>query len=90
MYDDMLAAVQGADVVHVVPVYAAGERTKDDFSPERLAKDVARLTGAKALPCRSLDEAVQSVQRTLERPAIILTVGAGDVWKVAQSLKDTL
>jgi UDP-N-acetylmuramate--alanine ligase len=90
MYDDMLGSVRGADVVHVVPVYAAGERTKDDFSPERLARDLARLTGAKAYACNSLDDAVTSVERTLVRPAVVLTVGAGDVWKVAATLKDSL
>lgn len=90
MYDDMLKAVSGADLVHVVPVYSAGESTTRDFSPEKLARDMEPRAGVKALPCSSLDAAVRSVVTRLDKPAVVLTVGAGDVWTVARDLKDAL
>jgi UDP-N-acetylmuramate--alanine ligase len=90
MYDDMLGSVEGADFVHVVPVYAAGEATDQDFSPGRLAQDLKQNLGVNALACKTLADAVQSVREHLRRPAVILTVGAGDVHKVATTLKDGL
>ncbi len=90
MYDDMLGSVDGADFVHVVPVYAAGETTKQDFSPARLAADLKQKFGVKAFACTALGDAVASLREHLKRPAVILTVGAGDVHQVATTLKDGL
>lgn len=90
MYDDMLEAVKAADYVHVVPVYAAGESTKEDFSPERLAKDLNERYDVAAFPCAQLAAAVPSVLKRLDRPAVVLTVGAGNVHEVATTLKDGL
>lgn len=90
MYDDMLGSVDAADCVHVVPVYAAGETTGQDFSPARLAADLASKFGVKAFACKALSDAVPSLREHLRRPAVILTVGAGDVHQVATTLKDGL
>lgn len=90
MYDDMLSSVEDADFVHVVPVYAAGETTASDFSPARLAGDLNLRIGVKAFPCKALTDAVPSLREHLKRPAVILTVGAGDVTQVAANLKDGL
>lgn len=90
MYDDMLGSVEDADFVHVVPVYSAGETTSQDFSPARLAKDLNERFGVKAFPCKGLDAVVAVLREHLRRPAVILTVGAGDVHQVATTLKDGL
>ncbi len=90
MYDDMLGSVGAADFVHVVPVYAAGETTKQDFSPGRLAADLTRNYGVKAFACMDLSDAVTSLREHLRRPAVILTVGAGDIHQVATTLKNGL
>jgi UDP-N-acetylmuramate--alanine ligase len=90
MYDDMLSALEGADLIHVVPVYSAGESTNLDFSPTRLARDLESRLGVPAIPSDSLKDASDAVLRRLNGPSIILTVGAGDVWRVAQQLKEAL
>lgn len=90
MFDDMLAALRDADIVHVLPVYSAGETTTRDFSPELLAAELRLKHGIEAHACHSFVEAAQSVRNRLEYPAVILTVGAGDVWRVADLLKDGL
>lgn len=87
MYEDMLGALHGADFVHVVPVYSAGETTSQDFSTERLAGDLKRRFHVEAFACPDLAGAALSVRAKVTRPAVILTVGAGDVWTVADSLK---
>jgi len=90
MYDAMLDALHAADYVYIVPVYSAGETTSEDFSPGRLAQDLARRFPIKTFPCEELTDAAVSVLRYLSSPAVVLTVGAGDVGRVAYQLKDAL
>ena len=90
MYDDMLGAVSGADIVHMLPVYSAGETTVQDFSPIRLASDLTRLFGVRSVACDDFNAAIDSVLATLRLPAVVLTVGAGDICKAAQLLRDRL
>lgn len=90
MYDEMIGAVKIADIVHMLPVYAAGEVSERDFSPQRLADDLSRVYGIKSIPCQNFDSAIKSVLNNLKPPSVILTVGAGDVWKVARNLKEQL
>lgn len=97
MYDEMLGALGAADFVYVVPVYSAGETTEGDFSPERLAAAIRHrvaLAGEHQLvvSCHSFADAVSSVKSRLSDrrsfAAVVLTVGAGDVFKVGEKLRD--
>lgn len=90
MYDDMLNAVSSADLVHMLPVYSAGETSAQDFSPARLAADLTRRFGVRSIACDSFEAAAASVLGNLKAPAVVLTVGAGDVWKAASLLRDRL
>ena len=90
MYDDMLDAMLGADIVYLVPVYSAGETTLRDFSPTRLARDLEHRLPVEAVPCESLDEAVQAIRQRLAPNSVVLTVGAGDVHRVATQLEESL
>jgi UDP-N-acetylmuramate--alanine ligase len=96
MYDEMLGAVDSADFVYVVPVFSAGETTEGDFSSEKLAASIrARpLLNEKrrvVIACTSLAAATNAVREYLRSsaatPAVVLTVGAGDVYKVAEELR---
>jgi UDP-N-acetylmuramate--alanine ligase len=41
MYNEMLEALRGVDLVFVAPVYSAGEVTRSDFSPAKIAADLS-------------------------------------------------
>ncbi|MBM4251012.1 MAG: UDP-N-acetylmuramate--L-alanine ligase [Deltaproteobacteria bacterium] len=90
MYDEMLQSLDGADLVYVLPVYSAGETTQLDFSPAKIAADLRLRMDIDAVACDTLDEAVTTVQRQISDKAIVLTIGAGDVWRVAAKLKENL
>lgn len=90
MYHDMLKAVSSADLVHMLPVYSAGETSEQDFSPARLASDLKSLYGVSSVPCENFESVTNSVMSHLKPPAVVLTVGAGDVWKAARLLKGRL
>lgn len=91
MYDELMSSFGSADHVYVLPVYAAGETTTHDFSPQTVAMRMARHSQVSATACDSFSDAVNSLKINLsDRPAIVLTVGAGDVWKVANQFRETM
>lgn len=88
MYEETLGALEDADFIYVVPVFTAGETTKEDFSPQRLVKDLAIRCESTAIACNNFEDAVNSLKKRLLPPAIVLTLGAGDVWQVAHKIKE--
>jgi len=89
MYEEMIGSVGAADEVFVLPVYAAGEITTKDYSPERLAKDIQSRSGKKAYPCSSIDDATRKIEKAIKPGSIVVTVGAGDVSSIADHLHQT-
>jgi UDP-N-acetylmuramate--alanine ligase len=91
MYDDTMAAFVGADLVLVLPVYSAGELASQDFSTDRLARDITSKSEVKALPLsQDFKEIPELVLKNSFKPGIIITVGAGNVSTVAQNIRSIL
>lgn len=88
MYNEFMSSFAAADEVFVLPVYAAGETSTRDFSAARLAADLESASGAKAFPYeRSHLEARLSGN---QRPTVLITIGAGDVWRLSLEWKEFL
>jgi UDP-N-acetylmuramate--alanine ligase len=78
---DFGAAFKEADLVYVMDIYAAGEKPIKGVSSQ-LIIDGIKKNGGKALPFgRSMD-----VARDLKPGDVVLTLGAGDVWKSGEEL----
>lgn len=77
-------AAAAADEVLVLDVYSAGERAIAGVSPERIVERL-RDRGVEASH-HDIDSAVRYLSRTLAAGDLILTLGAGDVWRVAEAL----
>jgi UDP-N-acetylmuramate--alanine ligase len=68
----------------VLDVYGAGERAIPGVSSERIA---ARLReGGHRAACHDLASAERYLAGTLAPGDLVITLGAGDVWRVAQTL----
>ncbi len=78
-------AFRGADLVVVVPLYPAGERPIPGVSAELIAAEVARK-GQRVISLGGLAEAVEFLVREVRPGDLVLTVGAGDVWRVGEDL----
>ncbi len=73
-----------ADEIIVLDVYAAGERAIPGISPELI---VSRLReSGKAASYHSAASAERYLAETLEDNDLIITLGAGDVWRVAEGV----
>ncbi|MFA6031026.1 MAG: UDP-N-acetylmuramate--L-alanine ligase [Elusimicrobiota bacterium] len=74
-------ALRGADRVYVMDVYAAGEKPLRGVS-SKLILESARRSGVDARPfTRAVD-----LVRELRTGDVVLTLGAGDVWKAGLDL----
>ncbi len=77
-------AARLADEVLVLDVYASGERAIDGVSAELIVERL-RSSGTPASH-HSMASAVSYLRATLDANDLILTLGAGDVWQVAEAL----
>jgi len=88
MLQQMLSAFSSADLVVALPVYAAGEAPVAGFTPPELSSGIARYSNTSALPANDFATAVDLVCTEMSPQVIIVTIGAGDVWKVAHLLRE--
>jgi UDP-N-acetylmuramate--alanine ligase len=89
LFDEFTRAFYQSDVVCVLPVYAAGEDRIEGITGERLCEGI-KAHGHKQVVCtESIAAAVAYLRESLVPGDLLLTLGAGDVWKVgAEVLKN--
>lgn len=87
LYREFTKSFNSIDQVVVVPVYAAGEKPLPGVTTAQIATDIQTASHVSAQAAGSLKEAEELLQYIkLEQHTIIVTIGAGDVWTVAQNL----
>ena len=90
LLDDFAQAFDQADVLYVTPVYAAGESPVAGASGETLAERI-RAAGHPAVHwMEKTDGVVSRLIPDLQPGDRVLTLGAGDVWKMGVELLNTL
>jgi UDP-N-acetylmuramate--alanine ligase len=75
-------SLTGADVAMVAPIYAAREKPIDGVSSRMIAESAA---GVEFLD-RSHIEIVNELRRRLQPNDVFITMGAGDVYEIAEAL----
>jgi UDP-N-acetylmuramate--alanine ligase len=83
-------AFYDADEVIVLPIYAAGEAPIEGVTGDNLA-DAIRDHGHKSVTYVSdADEALERLKAMVAPGDLVMTLGAGDVWKLGRRLADWL
>lgn len=85
-FEEFAAALAHADRVYIAPIYAARETPDPEISSELLAER-ARDVGGDVLALPSFD-AVREKLLEEDENSIIITMGAGDIYKVAEQIAD--
>jgi UDP-N-acetylmuramate--alanine ligase len=79
-----------ADSVFVLPIYAAGEEPIAGVTSEDLATSIVEHGHKQVHNIGSLEEATDTLAAMVQPGDLVLTLGAGDVWKVARDLAERL
>ncbi|MFZ3045737.1 MAG: UDP-N-acetylmuramate--L-alanine ligase [Desulfatirhabdiaceae bacterium] len=86
LFEEFTRAFYQSDVLVVLPIYAAGETVIEGIDAKKLSENI-RLHGHKdVLYLENPDAAVSHLTQIVRKDDVVLTLGAGDVWKIGEAL----
>ena len=90
LVDEFAKAFEQADVVYVTDIYSAGEMELPGISGE-LVVEKMRSSGHSSVHWANGDlDLIQQVKNDLRPGDVVITLGAGDIWKVGKDLLASL
>lgn len=84
LLDGFATAFYDSDTLIVTPIYAASEENMYDISSEKLCETIAEHGHRDVRYVTSLDQAVTIARESVGPNSILLTLGAGDVWRAGE------
>lgn len=84
-FNDFVEVLSKAKMAVVLPIYAAREVSDESISSQMLV-DALTAKGAHAQFAPDFETVQKDIQEQKNNPAIVVTVGAGDVYKIIDSL----
>lgn len=86
LYREMAWALCLADYVVLLPIYSAGEEALPGVSADLIYRELESIGFRNAALVASFEEAVQRCLDVVREGDLLITMGAGDVWKVGAML----
>ena len=86
LMEDFGRAFYQADTVFVLPIYAAGEDPIPNVTSDALAASIVKHGHKEVQTIDGLEQATEALSNIVRTGDLVLTLGAGDVWKVARDL----
>lgn len=90
LYEDFLTAFHEADTVFVMDIYGAGEDPIPEVSGQALCRSIRQAGHRDVHYVGTRGDLVEEVMKKLVPGDVVLTLGAGDVWKVGEELIERL
>jgi len=90
LFQDFLTAFHEADTLFLMDIYPAGEEPLEGVSSELLCKAIRDAGHRDVEHVRDRRELVDKIMKKLVPGDVVITLGAGDVWKVGEELIDRL
>ncbi len=90
LFDEFSRCFYQCDLLMVLPIYAASEKEIPGVDSHCLAEAIRQHGHKQVLSVDSFETAVEKLQPVLDKGDILLTLGAGDVWKVGTAMLDKL
>lgn len=84
-FNEYSLSFKESDLVIVTPIYAARDTKRDPTLAEKITQAIGQ-NSAKAVLAKGLDEAKEIIDRDLSGETLVITLGAGDVCKLAHDL----
>jgi UDP-N-acetylmuramate--alanine ligase len=90
LFDEFTRAFYQSDHLIILPIYPAGEKEIEGIDSKFLCEEISAHGHKDAIYMDDMESAVVYIKEKLRRNDILLTLGAGDVWKVGMALLDSL
>ncbi len=86
LLDDFAEAFTDADQVIICDIYSAGEKPIDDISSQILVSRIKQSGKTDINYIPAIDDAVKYLKQIVRHGDLIITLGAGDVWRAGKEL----
>lgn len=90
LYEDFLSAFYDADSLIMIDIYAAGEKEIEGIDSKNLCDGIRDSGHKDVVYIPERQAAVEHLLKTLKSRDMVITMGAGDIWKVGEDLIDEL
>jgi len=84
LFDEFSRAFYQSDILLVMPIYAASEKKIKDVSSQSLCEEIKAHGHKEVIYVDGIKAALSHLKQTLQPRDLLLTLGAGDVWKVGE------
>ena len=86
LFDDFARSFYQADILFVLPIYAASEQSIEGVSSDKLCESI-QAHGHKEVYCvKDIDAVVEALAAMITDLDVVLTLGAGNVYQVGEAL----
>ena len=82
LFDEFSRAFYQSDVLVVLPIYAASEKKIEGVTSQNLCEGIKAHGHKEVIHTDGFKAALSHLKKTLQPGDVLLTLGAGDVWKV--------
>ena len=86
LFDEFCRCFEGCDELIIVDIYAASEDPIPGVSSEKLAEGIAAATGQMVKYIPRLSKAEEYLESQVQSGDLVMTIGAGDVFKIGEEL----
>ena len=84
LFDDFVKQLKKADVLVLAEIYAARERNTIGISSAHLAEKIPGSTF-----CETLPEVTEFLRQNVREGDVVITMGAGDIFRAGEALLET-
>lgn len=86
LFDEFTRAFYQSDLLLVLPIYPAGEKIIPEVDGPVLCEGIKAHGHKEAHYCKDFAAAIRLLKKVLKSGDILLTLGAGDVWKIGAQI----
>ncbi len=86
LFNDFATAFYQSDILFVLPIYSAGEKMLEGVTSKALCEGIISHGHREVFFVENSKTAVSSLKDIVKEGDVLLTLGAGNVWQVGESL----
>lgn len=90
LLEEFATSFVDADFLIVLDIYPAGEKPIEGINSSLLVNHIIKAGHNNVIYANTKEEAVKHIVSNIKRSDILLTLGAGDVWKVGEEILQAL